>query len=169
MDSFYLTDQLPAGGNNRLPFLPVLGDTALVKSSQLCFVLESEGNNADRLGDFFPDSQLEWGLELMFSIESLGLLEKEGVSDYDKEKVRQCQESIVLRDTKYYVWLPWHTEKLAQVPSYYTVSLCILDCVVQNLERRGIYQEYLEVFYQQEQMVIIEEIFVPPNRIKNYA
>lgn len=70
----------------------------------------------------------------MFVVESLGFTEQEAVSDYDKEKIRQLQEYVVLRDTKFYVRLSWLTEKLSLVPSNHAAYLRNLDRVAQNVE-----------------------------------
>ena len=55
------------------------------------------------------------------------------------------------------------------VPSNHAVSLCILDRVTKDLIKTNMYQDYLEVFQQQEQEGIIEEIFVPVHEFENYV
>lgn len=46
-----------------------------VKTSHLCFVLESRSTYENPLSDFIPDSNVQRGLERMFSMESLGIKE----------------------------------------------------------------------------------------------
>ena len=58
----------------------------------------------------------------------------------------------------YHIQLLWHSDKIVQVDSNHSVALRILDQVVNRLDKK--YQENIEVFYQQEQKGIIEEIFV---------
>ena len=71
---------------------------------------------------------------------------------------------MTFKDGKYHVQFPWHADKLAQVPSNHAIALHILDRVVWRLVKKGLYQEYMNVFLQQKQEGIIEEIHVNPQR-----
>jgi len=168
-DSFLSEEPSSHQGTAALSFSRVLDATDQVESSHLCFALESEATYVDPLGDFFPDSQVQRGLELMFSVESLGLPEQESFSDIDQEKVRVFQESIILKDNKYYVELPWHMDKLSRVRSNHAISIRILDRVVRRLKKEGVYQQYLEVFHEQERDGTIEEIKVLPDQFEDYT
>ena len=150
-----------------LAFNSVLESTAEVNPSHLCFVLESGSTYEDPISNFFPDSDMQRGLEKMFSVESLGIKEHE-LSDYDERKIALFQQSISFKDNKYYIQLPWKDDKISCVPSNHAVALRILEHVVQKLERKQLYQDYLQVFHQQECDGIIEEISVPPKWFKEF-
>ena len=71
---------------------------------------------------------VEKSLEKMFHVDSLGssLNEDKSVSDYDKAKIKEFENSIHYRNNAYYVDLPWHNDKLKTVPSNYPVALKVL-------------------------------------------
>lgn len=96
----------------------------------------------------------------MFNVGSLGITDREEFFSYGQEQIQHFHSSITLKDGKYYVQLPWHADKLAYIPSSYAVALRILNRVVRSLEKKGLYRDYLEMFFQQEQKGIIDEIFV---------
>lgn len=49
--------------------------------------------------------------------------------------IGKFKQSIVFKNTCYYVKLPWFEDKIHLVPSNYSVSLGILDRVVRRLEQ----------------------------------
>lgn len=71
------------------------------------------------------------------------------------------RQSITFKDNKYYIQLPWESEKLSCIPSNHSVAICILDHVAQKLECDGLYQDYLEVFHQQKHDGIIGDFYSP--------
>ena len=168
VESFFSKDQT-LHEVAHLSFNSVMTQTPKVKSSHLCFVLESQPSYLNPLAEFFPDSEVQRGLEQMFNLESLGIHDENHFSDYDQEPVRHFQNAIEFKDGKYYVELPWHADKLARVPSNHAVSLRILDRVTKDLIKTNMYQDYLEVFQQQEREGIIEEIFVSVHEFGNYV
>lgn len=101
----------------------------------------------------------------MFSVESLGNLDQEKISNYDQEQIQWLQRSITFNNVSYHIQF----DKLAQVPSNLTIALSILDHLVRGLEKKGMYQEYLDVFLQYEKESIMEEIFVPSRRFGDYV
>ena len=107
---------------------------------------------------------MDRGLEWIFSLESLGLSDGEAFSDYDTRKMGQFMTNIDYKNGQYWVKLPWHEDKLARVNSNHHVALKVLDRVVNNLEKKGLYKNYLEVFAEQEREGIIEPFFCPPSR-----
>ena len=52
----------------------------------------------------FPDSNVEQGLEYLYSLESLGI--PKDVSTYDQEQVEKFEKSIEFRDGHYQIELP---------------------------------------------------------------
>lgn len=87
--------------------------------------------------------------ERMFNMESLKTKEQE-FSNNDEQMVALFRQSITFMDNKYYIRQPWESAKLSCVPSNHSVAICVLGHVPQKLERDGLYQDYLEVFRQQE-------------------
>lgn len=104
----------------------------------------------------------------MFSVESMGIPDQEKNSDYDQDQIQRFQRSIMFKNGSYNLQLPWHFDKLSQVPSNQAIALRTLKHVVRGLEKKGLHQEYLEVFLQQEKEGIIGEIFVPPKKFGDY-
>lgn len=136
----------------------MLASTDVVKTSHLCFVLESMSTYEEPVIDFFHDSDVERSLERMFSVESL-VIKKQGLSNYDEQMVAVFRQSITFKNNSYYIRLPWQSEKISCVPSNDSVTIHILDHVVRRLEREGLYWDYLEVFRQRKRDGIIEEYF----------
>ena len=54
------------------------------------------------------------------------------------------------------------------VPSNYQVALKVLDKTVKYLQRKRLYKEYNDAFYQQERDGIIERIEVSPDKFSKY-
>lgn len=90
-----------------------------------------------------------------FSVESLGIGEQEELSNYDEQMVELLRRSI----SEYYLHFSWDFDKISCVPSNHSVALHILDRVERRVERDLLYQEYLELFREQETVGIIEDIF----------
>ena len=78
------------------------------------------------------------------------------LSDYDKAKIREFEESIEYKDNSYHIKLPWHEDKISSVPSNHEVALSVLNRVVTKLENQGLWNAYVDVFKQQEEEGIIE-------------
>ena len=64
----------------------------------------------------------------MFDVDNLGssLNEHKSVSDYDKAKIKEIENSIHNRNNPYYVDLPWHAKEILKVTSNHPVALKIL-------------------------------------------
>ena len=56
-------------------------------------------------------------------------------------------KSIVYKEGKYFVKLPWHEHKINQVPSNYQVALKALDRTVKQLEPKQLTSEYFNCFF----------------------
>ena len=90
------------------------------------------------------------------------------VSDYDKIKIKEFEDSIKYNDGSYSVKLPWHEDKINSVPSNHEVSLSVLNRVVNKLERQNLFEDYAKVFKEQEQEGIIERFEVSPEKFNDY-
>ena len=99
----------------------------------------------------------------MFNLESIGLPTAKEFSTLDEEKVKLLRDSITIKDGLYHVKLQWYEDKVKSVPSNHTAALRILEKVTKDLEKKNLYNHYLQVF-EQENAGIIEEIIVPPEQ-----
>lgn len=104
----------------------------------------------------------------MFTVESLGIRKQGDLFNYDEQMVERFQRSNSFKDNKYYVQLPWDSDKISYVLSNHSVALHVLDHVPWRLEYDQLYLDYLKVFCQQEHDRIIEEIFIPSQQLKEY-
>ena len=115
------------------------------------------------LNHILPDSDVEHGLENLFSLESIGISENEIMSNEDEIKIKEFNDGIEFANGRYYVELPWYRDKLSQVPSNSGVALAVLNRTVSSLNRKGLLLDYQNVFEQQLTDGIIEQIFVQPS------
>ena len=116
------------------------------------------------LENILSDSDVDNGLENLFSLESMGIKtdDKELVS-IDKEYVDEFKNGIKFEDGHYHVELPWQSDKVNSVPSNHSVALKVLDRTIKHLDNKGLTDKYQAVFDQQLADGIIEEIKVKPS------
>lgn len=149
-------------------FCTVMSQYSSCPITHVNFVLEPKGGHVDPFAENFNESFVERNLEKTFSIESLGLPNEDPVSDYDKEKIERFEKSIKHKDNCYYVKLAWDEDKIKSVPSNHAVALNVLNRVVKKLEQQNLYEEYAEIFNQQEEEGIIEQIDVAPDKFEDH-
>ena len=67
----------------------------------------------------FDECLGERNLEEIFDVDDLGSFHNEdnSVSAYDKTKIKEFENSIHNKNNAYYVDLPWHKNKIKNVPS----------------------------------------------------
>src|SRR5678815_2149330 len=124
----------------------------------------------DPYEQILTDSDVEHGVQNMFSLESIGIPSNDKhITSYDQDMVKQFIDNIIFKDGKYHVSLPWHQDKITQVPSNYHISLRVMDRVIQSLKAKNLLNEYNAVFQQQLQDNILEKIEVNPNQIHNLS
>ena len=133
---------------------PCISESAYKHS--INFVMEPKPSYFSAVGQIFPDSSVEQGLEHMFSVESLGI--SEDSSSYDDDQVSRFQDSIELRDGSYYVELPWKQDLINKVPSNFELSKVIARKVSDKNSSLGISDLYNRVFEEQEELGIIKRI-----------
>ena len=132
------------------------------------FALDPVGYQFDPLQELFPDSNVEYGLDSFYKLESIGIKDLDGPS-YEKEQIDLFKNSITYHNGHYYVKLPWKSELIDKVPSNLKISLAVAERVYEKLSGQGLDQAYEEVFEQQESLGIIEpvenrvpgQIFIP--------
>lgn len=122
------------------------------------------------LESILTDSDVENGLEYLFSLESMGVASNDDtLNDYDSEMVEKFKKGIIFKHGKYMVQLPWIREKIDLVPSNYYIANKVLHRVVSFLKNKGLLEEYDAIFQKQLADGIIEQIEVPLNKIENYV
>lgn len=138
-------------------------------STLVNFVLEPKLSYDDPFETFFDDSLVERRIDKMLSCESLGIDEnQDSMSDYDAIRVEKFKNSIELINGEYHIDLSWH-DNIDQVPSNEGVALHVLDRVMQNLEKKGKLDEYIDGIKKWEDDNIVEKIEVDPKDFKNYV
>ena len=120
------------------------------------FVLNPNPTYFSPIDEALPNSNVEQGLEHLFSMESLGI--NKDVSTYDEQQVEKFKNSIEFYDGHYHVELPWKEELIDKVPSNYYLAKVIAKKVSEKNSKQGISTEYCDVFEEQEKLGIIEPI-----------
>ena len=80
----------------------------------------------------FDESLGERNFEKIFDVDDLGssLNEDKSISDYDKAKRKEFENSFHNKSNVYYVDLPWHENKIKTAPSNYPEVLKILEKLI---------------------------------------
>ena len=115
------------------------------------------------------DTDLDLGLESLYSLESLGIDEDADQGCIDSIFIRRFTDGIEFRDGKYFVELPWYEEVLSEVPSNYQVALATLHRVKSRLDRQGLTSAYSDVFESYLREGIIEKINVSPSDFHKFT
>ena len=127
-------------------------------SSCVNFVLEPNKTYFSPLGEIFPDSVVEQGIENMYSLESVGVA-NETTSLYDEVEITKFKESIIFKDGHYHINIPWHVDLLEKVPSNYELAKVIAKKV--SAKNGNLDVKYFDVFMEQKRLGIIEELGEP--------
>ena len=94
--------------------------------TQINFVVDPLKSYYNPLDSILKDSQVDNGLEKLFSLESLGIKETDDeICLYDACKVSEFEKNITYEKGKYHIVLPWF-DKVKFVPSNYQIALNIL-------------------------------------------
>ena len=126
-----------------------------VNKSIVNFVLNPSKTFFDPIGSVLTDSQVDDRLDKMFSVESLGIVEK--MSDYDTEQIEKFNSGVTFENGKYNVVLPWK-ESISDVQSNFHVCKNILDRVCCDLKNKDLYENYDKVLQEQVSTGIIEKV-----------
>ena len=92
-----------------------------------------------------------------------------GIKTNDQEQISKFEEGIQLIDGHYYVNLPWYSDRIENVPSNHFIALKVLDRTVEFWDKKGLIKKYEEIFDNQLEDGIIEEIKVHPSNYNNYT
>ena len=115
------------------------------------------------------DTDLDIGLESLYSLESLGINEEKYTGSIDSVFTKKISDSIVFQNGKYHVEIPWYKETLERVPSNHHIALALLRRIKQNLRSNNLDTEYGDVFKQYEEQGIIERITVSREDYNDYV
>ena len=91
------------------------------------------------LENILEDSEVDNGLEYLFSLESMGIKkdDKELVS-FDEEQIEKFKEGISFQEGYYNVELPWYPDKINLVPSNHFIALKVLDRTMNFLQKKRV-------------------------------
>ena len=124
------------------------------------FVMHPKPNHFTPMHDIFPDSNVEQGIENLFSLESIGICDPSS-SNYDEAHINDFKKSIELVNGNYYIDIPWHEDILKRVPSNFKLAKLVAQKV--SHKNADLDQAYFDTFMEQKNLGIIEEIPPPKN------
>ena len=131
-------------------------------------IIEPTHSYFDPISFTHDEADIDLGLEKLYSLETIGIKADKELGTLDELAIKQFKDSIVFKDGRYHVKLPWYDEILEQVPSNHRVALATLNKVYDQLRTKNLVQEYEEVFKQQLAEGIIEEVEVGPSDFHKY-
>ena len=150
--------------NKKVPSKPDSEESTLVN-----FILSPNKSYFNPIDNICPESNIDNGLEKIFSLETLGIKETDNeICSYDQKKIAEFQNNIQFKDNTYYVKLPFYEDKIKQVPSNHKIAISALQRVFNDLESKNLTQEYLDVFNDQLKNNVIQKIDVNPSEYNNY-
>ena len=169
IQNFLLPDQITAiSAVDKADMFSTIVSKYNCPSTHVNWVVNPRHSYEDLLETFFDESNVERGVDKMFSLESLGINEAvDSVSDYDDQKMSEFKQEIELIDNSWHVKLVWH-DCISKVPSSHQVALNVLNRVVSKLDQVGRLDEYSEGFKQMLSEGILEEIQVNPADFHKY-
>ncbi|KAL7630818.1 UNVERIFIED_CONTAM: hypothetical protein RMT77_018969 [Armadillidium vulgare] len=146
-------------------------DEGMVNETVVNLILNPNKSYFHPFENILMDSEVENGLEYLFSMESVGIPSNnnDDICNYDAEMVSKFKEGISFNDGHYHVTLPWKQELIKRVPSNFDISLKVLNRVYNKLNSQNLVTAYNEVFEQQQKDGIIEEINVPDHKKHEYV
>ena len=140
----------------------------VARSSFVNQVLSPSVSYFNPLMSIFDDSEVEHGLDNLFTLESLGIKNiDEDMAKADILQVSEFNDNIVFKDKHYFVKLPWK-ENVDKVPSNFIVARKVLDRVVSDLHSKNLFEDYNRVFEQHLADDIIEKVDINPSEYVNF-
>ena len=105
--------------------------------------------------------------ERVWEVKTLPILSSKLNLSYELQMLPQIQNNLmysyVMLCTAATVW-----RQVESVLSNHNTALRILERVVKDLEKKDLYEQYLDIFKQQEDEGIIEEITIPSEHFRYY-
>ena len=135
---------------------PYVPEEPEISESVVSCALQPSGTYFDPVAAIYPDSAVESHLDNFFSIESVGISEKEKAGD--EKVVTNFERGISFEEGKYHVQLPWIPGKIEKVQSNFNYAKAILNRVVESLTARQLRTAYNDIFEEQLADGTLEEI-----------
>ena len=121
------------------------------------FIMDPLKSYFNPLDHILSDSEVDNGLENLFSFESMGIkTNDQELISFDNQQISKFGEGFELIDGHYYVILPWYSDRIENVPSDHFIALKVLDQTVEFLNKKGLIKKYEEIFDNQLEDGIIE-------------
>lgn len=114
------------------------------------------------------DTDLDLGLEALYSLESIGIRD-DNLGSIDALLIKKFEDSIEFKRGKYFVELSWYPEVVNNVPSNHHIALASLSRVSKRLTSQGHAKAYGDIFRDQVREGILEEITVSPADYHRYV
>ena len=152
--------------DNFLNYNSIISKYASCTNTQINYVLNPVKSYEDPFGEIFDECDVERKIDNMLNLND----EKNSdISNFDKLKLDEFDKSIEFKNDCYFVKLPWINDKLKHVKSNYNIALAVLDRVVSKLKQQNLFNEYLDIFHQQETEGIIERFYVQPEEFHKFV
>ena len=156
-DQVLSTENKPDRGTNN--YHSIISKNAACPKQMLEDILNPMPTYSEMFPDIFDFPNVERNLERMFAVDAeVSSLVEDHISEYDKNKIKEFEESIEFTNNAYNMDFPWLENKIKAVPFNYGVALKVLDRTMPSLERKKLDGTYLDLFHQQEAEGIIERI-----------
>ena len=104
------------------------------------------------------DSFIEKSIDNFFNVESLGVNDFECVQLGDNSIISAFEDGINFKDGKYHVDMPWIDNKLSLVEPNFNIARGVAYKVAEKLRVDSLYDAYNDVFVNQIQNDVLEEI-----------
>lgn len=115
------------------------------------------------------DLDLDIGLENLYKLESIGIKEEKDKGSIDECFERSFHDSIIFKEGRYHVEIPWYEDILKQVPSNFKIALASMYRVKQSLLTKNLDQIYSDVFRNYLSLGIIEPIQISSEDYHKYV
>ena len=132
-------------------------ERANTTNSVINFVLNSKNAYYSPLKEFFPESDVQQGLEFLFSLETISI-PNETVSGYDLTEIEKFKESIKIKDEKFHVNISWNNDFMKKVLSNFSLCKTIAKKFSFNNSKLNVDSKYFEIFKEQLELGIIQQI-----------
>ncbi|XP_047735922.1 uncharacterized protein LOC125177710 [Hyalella azteca] len=114
-----------------------------VSSSLVNFVLDPVCTCRDPIASIAKDSEIEGHLDNLFKLDSIGIKETNNeIANSDASHLDNFEKSLVLEDGKYFVEIPWWSDKIADVKPNFEVAKAVLGRVIERLDKTGMRDAY---------------------------
>ena len=133
-DQVMSTENKPGCGTDN--YHTIISKNATCPEQMLKGILNPKPIYPEMFPNIFEFSNVERNLERMFAVDAAVSSLEEYISEYEKNKIKEFEESIELKNNAYFVDLPGLEDKIKAIPSNYRVALKELDRTIHSLESK---------------------------------